>query len=92
MNTLEIFTMTASEFASSQDGSTWMADCMENNGVEWDDAESVKLESEALAGYYYWCCFPGCLPEGDAIGPFKTYNEALHDATLNGYADAEEEE
>lgn len=31
-------------------------------------------------GYYWWSCFPGCLPDGDAIGPFETEKEALTDA------------
>ena len=28
------------------------------------------------AGWYYWSCFPGCLPDSDAIGPFETEQEA----------------
>lgn len=77
---IEVFYMGANEFSSSQGDGSWMADSMENNSVDWEDAESVKLEAEALAGYYYWCCFPGCLPEGDAIGPFKTALDAAQDA------------
>lgn len=29
------------------------------------------------AGYYYWYCFPGCMPEGGAWGPYDTENEAV---------------
>lgn len=32
------------------------------------------------AGFYWWACFPGCLPDGDPIGPFDTSAEAYHDA------------
>jgi hypothetical protein len=32
------------------------------------------------AGYYWWSCFPGCLPDGDPMGPFGTEAEALADA------------
>jgi hypothetical protein len=32
------------------------------------------------AGWYYWFCFPGCMPEGEAIGPFDTETAALADA------------
>jgi hypothetical protein len=39
------------------------------------------------AGWYYWCCLPGCLPEGDPIGPFQTRAAAYVDAVENGYAD-----
>lgn len=28
-------------------------------------------------GYFYWHCTPGCLPEGDAMGPYPTETEAL---------------
>lgn len=31
-------------------------------------------------GWYWWACFPGCLPDGDPIGPFDTEAEALADA------------
>ena len=32
------------------------------------------------AGWYWWSCFPGCLPDSDAIGPFETEQEAINDA------------
>ena len=31
-------------------------------------------------GWYYWFCFPGCLPDGDPVGPFDTEAQALADA------------
>ncbi len=31
-------------------------------------------------GWYWWSCFPGCLPDGDPVGPFNTEDEALADA------------
>lgn len=31
-------------------------------------------------GWYYWFYFPGCLPDSDPIGPFKTSDEALAEA------------
>lgn len=34
-------------------------------------------------GFYWWTCFPGCLPDGDAIGPFDTAEEAHNDANKN---------
>jgi len=34
-------------------------------------------------GWYYWLCFPGCLPDSDPIGPFETEEEALKDAQDN---------
>lgn len=35
---------------------------------------------EALRGWYWWTCTPGCLPDSDASGPFATMDEALADA------------
>jgi hypothetical protein len=29
------------------------------------------------AGWFYWCCSPGCLPESEASGPYDSYGEAL---------------
>lgn len=35
-------------------------------------------------GWYWWPCFPGCLPDSDPIGPFDTEAEALADARDTG--------
>lgn len=53
------------------------------------DAETVYFsagefvfddESDCDPGWYWWPCFPGCLPDGDPIGPFETEEEAIEDA------------
>jgi hypothetical protein len=31
-------------------------------------------------GWYWWSCFPGCLPDGEPVGPFETEEEAIADA------------
>jgi hypothetical protein len=33
--------------------------------------------SPGAAGWYYQFCFPGCLPEGDPYGPYKTEQDAI---------------
>lgn len=33
-----------------------------------------------LVGWYWQACFPGCLPDGEPMGPFPTKAEALADA------------
>ena len=38
------------------------------------DGEPVK------PGWYWWPCFPGCLPDGDPIGPFSSSRQAHEDA------------
>jgi hypothetical protein len=48
--------------------------CMDGHkgqGVTPDDVQT---------GWFYWFCFPGCMPEGDPIGPFDTEAEAIADA------------
>ena len=31
-------------------------------------------------GWYWWPCFPGCLPDNDAVGPFTSEAAAIADA------------
>jgi hypothetical protein len=31
-------------------------------------------------GWYWWACFPGCLPDADPCGPFATSRKAYEDA------------
>ena len=31
-------------------------------------------------GWYYWSCFPGCLPDSPATGPFNSEKEAIKEA------------
>lgn len=41
----------------------------------------VPEESSPLErGYYWWPCFPGCLPDGEPNGPFDTEALAIADA------------
>ena len=35
---------------------------------------------ELEPGWYWWSCFPGCLPDSEPSGPFDTEAEALDDA------------
>ena len=42
----------------------------------WEDEDGDPMG----AGFYWWSCFPGCLPDGDPIGPFDTSADAYHDA------------
>ena len=42
-----------------------------------DYDEYVDEDGDALEeGWYYWPCFPGCLPDGDPSGPFSCEAEA----------------
>lgn len=39
-----------------------------------------KVDEPLQQGWYYWSCFPGCLPDSDPVGPFDTEADALADA------------
>lgn len=42
--------------------------------------DAMIAEEGITGGWFWWSCFPGCLPDGPAIGPFATRDEALADA------------
>ena len=44
------------------------------------DADGNPVEP----GWYWWACMPGCLPDGEATGPFETSALAYHDALSEG--------
>lgn len=43
-------------------------DCVGNG-----DPAAEPMES----GWYWWFCFPGCLPDSDPNGPYETAAEAI---------------
>jgi hypothetical protein len=45
-------------------------------GDVWLDAEGEAFPE----GWYWWACFPGCMPDGEPVGPFDTELAALTDA------------
>jgi hypothetical protein len=48
----------------------------ENTGTLEPTGEGQPFEP----GWYWWACFPGCLPDGEAMGPFETEEEAQTNA------------
>jgi hypothetical protein len=42
----------------------------------WADSDGNPMP----AGWYWWACFPGCMPDSDPHGPFDTEAEATADA------------
>jgi hypothetical protein len=49
-----------------------------------EENEAVSCDDEGmLAGWYYWYCFPGCLPDSGIFGPFATSDLAIKDAQDN---------
>jgi hypothetical protein len=38
----------------------------------------TMIEEECIeGGWFYWFCFPGCLPDSEPFGPYKTRAEAI---------------
>ncbi len=42
----------------------------------WEDGDGDPLG----AGWYWWTCLPGCMPDGDPDGPYSTEEEATEAA------------
>lgn len=49
-----------------------------------DDATEVLK-----GGWYWWPCYPGCLPDGEPTGPFLTSQRAFDSAIGDGAEDSE---
>lgn len=56
--------------------------------VFWNDgtlrAEDDPDQPRLPDGWYWWACYPGCLPDGEPIGPFETEADAIADAQEEG--------
>ena len=51
------------------------------HSTDYNDLERSEKEENKLAyGWYWWTCFPGCLPDSEPHGPFETEDEATADA------------
>ena len=52
--------------------------------VFWNsgDLEGDEPNTKAEIGWYWRPCFPGCLPDGEATGPFFSSSEAFADAKI----------
>ena len=64
----------------------------ENEGYWFDEIEdqdernlTILEEGPYAPGWYWWSCFPGCLPEGDPNGPFEDYETAERGAEQGVY-------
>ena len=48
-----------------------------------ENVEVFYFGEPYAVGWYYWFCFPGCLPDSDPVGPFDTEDEAIADCREN---------
>ena len=64
-----------------RENSRWSLPDVEVFYAREGELEMFNLPDEpSEAGWYFWACFPGCLPEGDPIGPFKKELDAINGA------------
>lgn len=62
----------------------------DHNGAEFGSFEVYRVRRAdrwrdddgrlARCGFYWQACFPGCLPDGDPMGPFRSEAAAIRDA------------
>ncbi len=82
---VEVFELTAEEAVQQDEDLMWDArkrfPLMHMNSRDRDKAIAWAIEeSGCTGGWFWWSGFPGCIPDGPAMGPFKTHEEALADA------------
>ena len=76
---LEIFQMTAAEVATSGSYEDEIFELMKTyrlasmNSRDRDALIDALIEQEGIkGGWFYWYCFPGCLPDSEPVGPYET--------------------
>lgn len=69
---------------SLPDGEAFYADAGEwaydANGERCDTHADDEEQEVNGAGWYWWVCLPGCMPDSDPHGPFETEEAAIADA------------
>ena len=59
----------------------------------WQVFEHIHMgDTSWRVGWYWWACFPGCLPDSEFFGPFATSRQAHDDACDSCKTDREEVE
>jgi len=84
---VEVFQLTAEEAAFQDEDIVYEYSkrhefrlCFMNSKTREAMVDAMVREQGISGGWFYWFCLPGCLPEGPAIGPFATKDEALEDS------------
>jgi hypothetical protein len=58
----------------AQDNNLEVFHCPDDYPLEDENGEPVE------PGFYWWSCSPGCIPDGEPIGPYDTEHEATAEA------------
>jgi hypothetical protein len=84
---IEVFELTSAEAAAIDEDLIWEYShrhefrlCHMSGRVRESMLDAMIAEQGITGGWFWWACFPGCLPDGPPIGPFATRAEALADA------------
>lgn len=84
---LEIFQLTAAEVAEMDEDliheylKRHEFRLASMNGRTREAMFDAMIEEEGITGgWFYWYCFPGCLPDSEPMGPYASYQEALDSA------------
>jgi len=87
---VEVFEMTARELAERDDDMVYEYMARHEfrlasmNSLVRDKMFDAMIEEQGITGgWVYWYCFPGCMPDSDVFGPFKTRDEAIEDMREN---------
>lgn len=76
---IQTLQLEASDF-HPDDADSWMgATIRERLGTDYDPDDVGEIQN-ALKGWYWRICIPGCMPDSDAHGPFKSERAAVEAA------------
>jgi hypothetical protein len=80
----EVFQLTATEVAAMDEDAVYEFGKRHafrlhsmNSRTQAAMLDAIVEENDISGGWFYWYCFPGCMPEGTPIGPYKTHHEAI---------------
>jgi len=83
---IEVFYLTAEEVATQTDEDRqyeWLKQypLATMNSRDRQAMLDAMIEAEGITGgWFWWSCFPGCLPDSEPMGPYDTEAEALANA------------
>jgi hypothetical protein len=81
---IEVFQLTATEVAGMDDD--MVAAYMQrrefrlaamNSRVREAMLDAIVANEGIEGGFFYWYCFPGCMPDSEPMGPYASHDEAL---------------
>lgn len=87
---VEVFQLTANEAAAQCEELIYEYSkrhefrlCHMNSRTQEAMLDAIVREEGITGGWFWWSCFPGCMPDSSANGPFDTRALALADAQSN---------